>query len=108
MNFIKYDPSNFLENFRATVEHATENLSGHDEAGGVGRERDVTGHEADVTELTAELAVFLVAEGFERGRVDHALLVAERHRNCVFSDGGLAGGGVGGDEDGLVAFQTRD
>lgn len=59
-------------------------------------------------ELLAELAVLLVAERLERGSVDDALLVAEGHGDGVLGHGGFAGGGVGGDEDGLVALETGD
>jgi len=108
VNFVEYNPRYFFQDFGAAVEHSAENLGGHDETRGVRGERDVAGHEADVGELLAELTVLLVAEGLERGRVDDALPVAEGHGNGVFGDGGFAGRGVGGDENGLVALQTRD
>lgn len=108
MNFIENDPSHFLENLGASVEHSAENLGGHDEARGIRAERDVAGHQADVLELLAELSVLLVAQRLQWRGVDDSLAVAEGHGNGVLGDGGFAGGGVGRDQDGLVALEAGD
>lgn len=108
MNFIEDDPSDFLENLGASVKHSAENLGGHDKARGVRAERDVAGHQADVLKLLAELSVLLVAQRLQWRSVNDSLAIAEGHGDGVLGDSSFASGGVGGDENGLVALQAGD
>ena len=58
--------------------------------------------------LVNQIAVFLVAEGFDGRCVDDSLVVAETHGDRVFGDRGFTGRCVGGDEDGFLSLQTID
>jgi hypothetical protein len=70
--------------------------SGHDEARGVGVDGHVSSHQAHVPELLLQVAVLLVTQRLDGGRVDHALAVLQRLGDRVLGNGGLAGRGVRG------------
>ena len=108
MNLVENDPGNFLEHLRPSVQHSPENFSRHHQTAGIRGQRDVTGHEADVRELLAELPILLVAESLERRSVDHSLFLAERESDGVLGNGGFPGRGVRRDEDRFVPLQAGD
>ncbi|MNL30497.1 hypothetical protein D3C87_1522360 [compost metagenome] len=83
------------------VQDVAEDLGGHDEHRGLGREHHVTGDEADlVGQSRLEVAVLLVGEGLERRGVDAARLRLEGEEDGEFGHHGLARAGGSRDQHG--------
>ena len=104
MDLVEDDPGHLAHDFGAAVQHGAQDLGGHDQTAGGGVDGDVARHQADVAELSFEVAVLLVAEGLDGAGVDDALVALEALGDGVLGDDCLAGAGVGGHEHALVAL----
>lgn len=92
------------------VEHASQNLSSHDETARFRIDLDVSGDDADFggIERLLEVAEFLVRERFDRRRVDGAGHVLLGESDRVLGYDRLACRGVCGDEDRVAHFHVID
>ena len=108
MNLVEDDPTNLAHDLAAAVQHRAKHLRGHDETRRALVDDGVAGHQAHVAELVLELPELLVGERLERGRVDDALAVSERHRDGVLGHDGLPRGSMRGDHHALALFHHLD
>ena len=95
MHLVEYHPTNFSHNFRSSVQHRSQNFRGHNQTRCCGIDRNITGHQANVTEILLKLSVFLIAERLDRACVDDPLIVFQTLCNSVFCDHRLSGAGMG-------------
>jgi hypothetical protein len=79
MHLVEDDPLNIAHNVAPAVQHAAQDLGGHNEAGGVGVDGHVPGHEAHVSELLLEVAELLVAQRLDGRCVDDSLTCGRCH-----------------------------
>ena len=92
------------------VEHVAQDFGGHHDDVGVGVDRVVAREQADPRRADpfAQIAILLVGERLDRGRVERASAFAQRPVDRMFGDDRLAAAGWGGDEDGSSGIEVLD
>ena len=109
MDLVKNDPGSIFEADRILKELVAVDLRGHDDDGRVRIQGDVAGQKSDLIGVAdRKIAVLLVGERLDGGGVDHPLTPGDRFFDRVFSDGGLAGTGGSGDQDGSLRVDRGD
>jgi hypothetical protein len=69
VHFIEHRELEITEAICAAVQHAPQNLSGHDQTPALRIHRHVTGQQAGIEASGAEIAVLLVANRLDRARI---------------------------------------
>ena len=92
------------------VEHVAQDLGGHHDDVGIGVDCIVAREQADPRRADpfAQVAILLVRERLDRGRVERPLAFAQRPVDRMFGNDGLAATGRSGDEDGSSGIEVLD
>eukprot|EP00968_Pinguiococcus_pyrenoidosus_P024580 scaffold4850_cov213-Pinguiococcus_pyrenoidosus.AAC.14 len=108
VHFVVDHPGHFAHELGAAIEHASQDLRGHDEALRIRVDADIACHEPDVLELRLHVPELLVAQRLDRRRVHHSLAIAKTLGNRILGHHGLASRGVRSHQDALLGLDKAD
>ena len=110
MDLIEDDVADLLQPLRVLIDKVAEDLRRHDDDRGAGVESVLAGDEANISLVMEPLvvAIFLVGQRFQRGRVNRARVGLEATKDGVIRDHGLAGARRCGNQYPLVRLQLFD